>query len=134
MFPPNARILVIDDMKTMRMVMKKSLKQLGYQNISEADDGETAWPMIEQAVSSGEPFDLVLSDWNMPKMQGVDLLKKVRANPKTATLPFILVTAESEKDQVQDALKSGVSHYVVKPFTTDVIEQRLKAVYAKVAA
>jgi two-component system, chemotaxis family, chemotaxis protein CheY len=133
MFPANTRILVVDDMKTMRLVMKKSLTQLGFTSIAEADDGETAWPMIQQAAGSGQPFQLILSDWNMPKMKGLDLLKLVRGHETLKVTPFILVTAESEGDQVKLALTSGVSHYIVKPFTADTLAERLKAVYAKIS-
>ena len=78
MYAPETKILVIDDMKTMRMVMKKCLKELGFTNLAEADDGETAWPLIDQEASAGTPFQLILSDWNMPKLSGLDLLKKIR--------------------------------------------------------
>jgi two-component system chemotaxis response regulator CheY len=134
MFPSNTRILVIDDMKTMRLVMKKSLTGLGFTTIAEADDGETAWPMIQQAASSGSPYQLILSDWNMPKMKGLELLKLVRTADNLKHTPFILVTAESEGDQVKLALTSGVSHYIVKPFTAETLQERLKTVFAKTVA
>src|SRR4051794_24416173 len=109
MFDKNAKILIVDDMKTMRMVLRKALKDLGFEDIAEADDGATAWPLIEQAVSAGQPFDVILSDWNMPKMQGVELLKKVRSHPRILSMPFVMVTAESEKSQVLEAAQSGVT-------------------------
>lgn len=131
MFGKNSRILIVDDMKTMRLVLKKSLKDLGFENVSEADDGSTAWPLIEQAISAGQPFDVILSDWNMPKMQGIDLLKKVRSHPAIATMPFVLVTAESEKSQVMEAAQRGVTGFVMKPFTTESLQQRLADAHKK---
>jgi two-component system chemotaxis response regulator CheY len=133
MFPANTKILIIDDMKTMRMVMKKALSSNGFTDISEADDGETAWPMIQQAVGSGQPFELILSDWNMPKMKGLDLLKLVRGDDRVRTTPFVLVTAESEAEQVKVAISLGVSQYVVKPFTAEIISEKLKSVFARKA-
>ena len=134
MFSPDTSILIIDDMKTMRMVMKKALKELGFTTVAEADDGVTAWPMIEQAAAGGKPYELILSDWNMPQMQGIDLLKKVRADQRFAKTPFLLVTAESEKSQVMEAIKLGVSNYVVKPFNADQLREKLETVHAKLAA
>ena len=131
MFKSNTRILVVDDMKTMRLFVKKALKQLGFENFEEADDGETAYPKIEEAINSGSPFQLVLSDWNMPNMSGLDLLKKVKENPAMAGLPFILVTAESEASQVKVAIEAGVSNYIVKPFSADKLKGVLEQVYAR---
>ena len=134
MFPANTKILVVDDMKTMRMVMKKILVELGFSNIVEADDGSTAWIAIEEANNSGQPFGVILSDWNMPKMQGIELLQKVRSHPKMSNTPFLLVTAESEKDQVVSAVKAGVSNYIIKPFTKDTVREKLLAVYNKITS
>lgn len=134
MFPPNTKILVVDDMKTMRLVMKKALTANGFTDITEADDGETAWPIIQQAANSGQPFQLILSDWNMPKMKGLELLKLVRNDEKMRAVPFILVTAESEGEQVKTAITSGVSQYVVKPFTAEIIMEKLKSVFARKAS
>lgn len=134
MFPNNTRILVVDDMKTMRLVMKKALTTLGFSDITEADDGETAWPMIQQAAINGTPFQLILSDWNMPKMKGLDLLKMVRGQDNIKSVPFILVTAESESEQVKVAISHGVSQYVVKPFTAQALSEKLASVVAKKAS
>lgn len=131
MLEKKCKILIVDDMKTMRMALKKCFKELEFENITEADDGETAWPKIEEAVANGEPFDLICSDWNMPKMQGIDLLRKVRGHGKIKTTPFILVTAESDKSQVLEALKEGVSSYLTKPFTTASLSEKIGAVVKK---
>jgi len=132
MFPKNCKILIIDDMKTMRMVMKKHLKTIGFADITEADDGATAWPLIEMAASGGAPFQLILSDWNMPQMQGIDLLKKVRAHNSLKKSPFIMVTAETEKTQIMEAIKAGVSNYLMKPFTVESLTERLEQTYKKI--
>ncbi len=129
MFAADTKILVVDDMMTMRKIVKKTLMEMGYKNLTEADDGETAWPLIEAAAATGEAFQLILSDWNMPKLKGIDLLRKVRALEAVKTTPFLLLTAESEKSQVVEAIKAGVSNYVTKPFTPDTLREKLKAVY-----
>ena len=116
MFDLKSRILVVDDMLTMRKLVGKVLKEIGFTDITEAADGALAWTAISTAAA---PFDLVVSDWNMPNCSGLDLLKRVRADAKFAKLPFILVTAEAEQHQIVDAIKAGVSSYVVKPFTPD---------------
>jgi two-component system chemotaxis response regulator CheY len=131
MFPANTKILVIDDFKTMRKVVMNALGQLGLKNIVEADDAADALPMIEAAAASPEPFGLIVSDWNMPKMKGIELLAKVRANPATAKLPFVLVTAEAETSNITEAIKLGVSNYIVKPFTMAGFSEKITAVYKK---
>lgn len=127
MFPPETNILVVDDMLTMRKLVVKSLKELGFQNFQEASNGSEAY----EKISAGNNFGLIISDWNMPQSTGLDLLKRVRAEAKTASVPFIMVTAEAEKSQIVEAVQAGVSNYVVKPFTTDTLKQKLEAVAAK---
>lgn len=131
MMDKKCKILIVDDMKTMRMALKKCFRDLGYENMTEADDGASAWPKLEEAISNGEPFDLICSDWNMPVMQGIDLLRKVRGHAKIQSTPFILVTAESDKSQVLEALKAGVSNYLTKPFTAASLSEKINAVAAK---
>jgi len=131
MFSPKTRVLIVDDMKTMRLFVKKMLTEFGLKDITEADDGSSAWPLIEASFSAQNPFKLIISDWNMPQMTGIELLKKVRASPNTKDIPFILVTAETEKDQVMEAIKSGVSSYVSKPFTIDTLKEKLEMVHKK---
>jgi two-component system chemotaxis response regulator CheY len=131
MFPPNTKFLVIDDFATMRKIIRKILTELGYSHVEEADDGATAWPLIQQAHEKGEPFQFVISDWNMPKMLGIDLLRTCKADPRFVNLPFMLVTAESEQKQILEAAKAGVSDYVVKPFNAATLKQKLERVYAK---
>ena len=117
------KVLIVDDFATMRRILKNILKQLGFKNLVEADDGTTAWEVLEE-----QSIDLIISDWNMPKMTGLELLKKVRADAKYKTAPFLMVTAEAQKQNVIEAVQAGVSNYVVKPFTAEAISDKLKKI------
>ena len=117
------KVLIVDDFATMRRILKNILKQLGFKNLVEADDGTTAWDVLES-----QDIDLIISDWNMPKMTGLELLKKVRASSKYKTAPFLMVTAEAQKQNVIEAVQAGVSNYVVKPFTAEAISDKLKKI------
>ncbi|MFH1624591.1 MAG: chemotaxis response regulator CheY [Pseudomonadota bacterium] len=114
------RILIVDDFSTMRRIMRNLLRQLGYVNILEADDGNAALAKLKK-----EDIDFVISDWNMPRMSGLDLLKGVRGDEKLKNIPFLMVTAESEKDKIVEAVKAGVSNYIVKPFTAEILKQKI---------
>lgn len=131
MFPLEIRILVVDDMPSIRDMVKNQLRMMGYKNVTEAEDGEMAWEILTKKYEEGYPFHLVVSDWNMPKMKGVDLLKKVRANEDYKSVPFILLTSEAERDQVTEAVMAGVSQYIVKPFSPKAFEDKLKAAWTK---
>ncbi len=131
MFNPNTPVLVVDDMSTMRKIVSKILRDLGFTNITEAADGTLAWEAITKAPA---PFGLIISDWNMPNCSGLDLLKKVRSDKNVAKTPFVLVTAEAEQHQVAEAVKSGVDQYVVKPFSKDALQAKLEMVHKKYAA
>ena len=122
----NMNVLVVDDFATMRRIIKNVLKQIGFTKILEADDGTTALAVLKK-----NEVDLIISDWNMPKMTGLDLLKKVRGEESTKKIPFLMVTAEAQKDNVLQAVQAGVSNYVVKPFTADAIKEKLTQVFAK---
>jgi two-component system chemotaxis response regulator CheY len=122
---PNARILIVDDFPTMRKIVRGVLKQIGYSNIEEAEDGVQAYEKLEK-----EQFDFVVSDWNMPNMTGLELLKAVRANPKTKQIPFLMVTAEADKENIVEAVKSGVSNYVVKPFNAGTLKEKIEKIFA----
>ncbi|MGD9731955.1 MAG: chemotaxis response regulator CheY [Desulfamplus sp.] len=117
------KILIVDDFATMRRILKNILKQLGFKNLLEADDGTTAMETLEK-----NDIDLVISDWNMPKMTGLELLKWVRGNKKYAKTPFLMVTAEAQKQNVIEAVQAGVSNYIVKPFTAEAISEKLKKI------
>lgn len=131
MFPPETRILVIDDMPSIRDLVKSQLKAMGYKNIHEAADGEEGLKILVQHNTSGQPIQLVISDWNMPKMKGLELLKQVRSVSEWQNLPFVLLTSESEREQVTEAVLAGVSQYIVKPFAAKVFEEKLKTVWTK---
>jgi two-component system chemotaxis response regulator CheY len=131
MFDLSTRILVVDDMLTMRKLVGKVCKDIGFTDITEAADGNLAWQALNAA---SPPIGLIISDWNMPNCSGIDLLRKIRSDAKYGKLPFILVTAEAEQSQIIEAVKAGVSNYVVKPFTADVLKQKLEQVHTKLNA
>jgi two-component system chemotaxis response regulator CheY len=120
----NMKILVVDDFATMRRIVKNILIQLGFKNITEADDGTTAIKVLQQ-----EKVDLIISDWNMPKMTGLEFLKEVRAEPSWAKTPFIMVTAEAQQDNIILAVKARVSQYIVKPFTADTLSEKIQKIF-----
>ncbi len=131
MFAPNTKFLVVDDFATMRKIIKKVLTELGYTNIEEADDGKPAFQKLQEAQTAGAPFQFVISDWNMPGMTGIDLLKSCKADPNLKAIPFMLITAESEQKNIVEAAKAGVSDYVVKPFNAPTLKGKLEKIYAK---
>lgn len=118
------KILVVDDFSTMRRIVKGSLKQLGFENIIEAEDGRIAFQALQK-----ENFGLIISDWIMPNMTGIELLKSVRADDKLKNIPFIMVTAEGNKEKVLEAVKAGVSNYIVKPFTPQTLQEKLERIF-----
>ncbi len=123
------KILIVDDFSTMRRIVKNLLRDLGFTNTSEADDGLTALPMLQ-----GGKYDFLVTDWNMPGMQGIDLLKAVRADPELASLPVLMVTAESKKDQIVEAAQAGVNGYVVKPFTAATLKEKIDKIFERIEA
>ena len=125
----NMKILIVDDFSTMRRIIKNLLRDLGFTNTAEADDGTTALPMLQ----SGN-FELLVTDWNMPGMQGIDLLRAVRADPKLAHLPVLMVTAEQKKEQIIEAAKAGVNGYIVKPFTAATLKEKLEKIFERIEA
>jgi two-component system chemotaxis response regulator CheY len=130
MFPKDTKILIVDDLLTMRKVIQKCLSDNGLRNVMAADDGVTGWQAVERAIEAGQPFQLILSDWNMPIMNGTDFLKKARAHPVMKDVPFIIVTTEDEKAWGDASLKAGASSHLVKPFSTFSVTEKLKSVYA----
>lgn len=128
MFGPDTRLLIVDDMTTMRKLVGKACRNLGLSAITEAADGQIAWQILNDPESK---IQLVISDWNMPNCSGLDLLKRVRKDSRFKNLPFLLLTAESEESQVKEAILSGVDNYITKPFTAEILEQKLAAVYKR---
>ncbi|PIZ31074.1 MAG: response regulator [Alphaproteobacteria bacterium CG_4_10_14_0_8_um_filter_53_9] len=116
----NMRILVVDDFQTMRRIIINLLRQLGFTNMIEADDGTTGWEKVQ-----AEKIDLIISDWNMPKMTGIDFLKHVRSSEDHKKIPFIMVTAEGKRENVITAVQAGVSNYIVKPFNAMTLKEKL---------
>ena len=120
------KILVVDDFSTMRRIIKNLLKDLGFANIQEADDGNTALPMLQQG-----DFDFVITDWNMPGMQGIDLLRAIRADANLKHIPVLMVTAEAKKEQIVAAAQAGVNGYVIKPFTAATLKEKLVKIFER---
>lgn len=131
MFDLKTRILVVDDMLTMRKLVIKICKEIGFTDFTEAGDGAKAW---EALTTANPPIQLIISDWNMPNCTGLEFLKRVRADATFKNLPFMLVTAETEQMQILEAVKAGVSNYVVKPFTPGILRGKMEAIHRKLAA
>ena len=121
----NMKVLIVDDFATMRRILKNIMKQIGFSNLTEAENGKNALKILK-----GETIDLVLCDWNMPEMPGIDLLNAVRGDDQLKKTPFVMVTAEAQKENILEAVKAGVSSYIVKPFTAETVEEKLKKVFA----
>ncbi|MDX1451890.1 MAG: chemotaxis response regulator CheY [Oleiphilaceae bacterium] len=121
------KILVVDDFSTMRRIIKNLLRDLGFTNTDEADDGNSALPMLQ----SGK-YDFLITDWNMPGMTGIDLLRNVRADENLKTLPVLMVTAEAKRDQIVAAAQAGVNGYVVKPFTAAVLKEKIEKIFERI--
>ncbi len=122
------KILVVDDFSTMRRIVKNLLKELGFNYFDEADDGATAWPMVQTG-----KYDFIVSDWNMPQMTGLQLLKNVRADEKLKDTPFLLITAEAKRSQILEAAQAGVDGYIVKPFTAATLNEKIQKIFERVA-
>lgn len=120
------KILVVDDFSTMRRIIKNLLRDLGLNNVQEADDGQTALPILK----TGQ-IEFLITDWNMPGMTGIDLLKEVRADPNLSHLPVLMVTAEAKREQIIAAAQAGVNGYVVKPFTAAVLKEKIDKIFER---
>ena len=123
----NLKFLVVDDFSTMRRIVRNLLKELGYTNVEEAEDGAVAL----QKLKAGGNFQFVVTDWNMPNMTGIELLKNIRADPELKALPVLMITAEAKKENIIEAAQSGASGYIVKPFTAAVLEEKLNKIFEK---
>lgn len=121
------KILVVDDFSTMRRIIKNLLRDLGFNNTDEADDGNTGLPKLQ----SGN-YDFLVTDWNMPGMTGIDLLKAVRADERLKTLPVLMVTAEAKKEQIVLAAQEGVNGYIVKPFTAQTLKEKIDKIFERI--
>jgi len=121
---PNMKILVVDDMTTMRRIVKNILKQLGFTNVEEAENGQEGLQKLR-----AEPFGFVVSDWNMPVMTGIDMLRAIRADEKLKAIPVLMVTAEAQQANLVEAVQAGVSNYIVKPFTAETMQEKLQKIF-----
>ncbi len=124
----NMKILIVDDFSTMRRIIKNLLRDLGFTNTQEADDGQTALPMLKNG-----DFDFLVTDWNMPGMTGIELLRHVRADERLSALPVLMVTAEAKREQIVEAAQSGVNGYVVKPFTAQALKEKIEKIFERVS-
>lgn len=129
MADPKMKFLVVDDFSTMRRIVRGLLKELGFVNVDEAEDGVAALAKLRS-----ESFDFVVSDWNMPNMTGIDLLKAIRADAALAHLPVLMVTAEAKKENIIEAAKAGANGYVVKPFTSATLDEKLNKIFKTMGA
>ncbi len=122
------KILIVDDFSTMRRIIKNLLRDLGFTNTFEADDGHTALPLLKNG-----DFEFVVTDWNMPIMEGIDLLKEIRKDPKLKHLPVLMVTAEAKREQIIEAAQAGVNGYIIKPFTAGTLKEKLDKIFERLA-
>jgi len=120
------KILIVDDFLTMRKIVRSLFERMGFNKLAEAEDGTDALVKLK-----GSSFDFIVSDWNMPKMMGLDLLKAVRSDDQLKQIPFLMITAESQRENIIQAVQAGVSNYVVKPFNQEVIEKKLIQIFTK---
>jgi len=126
---PNTKFLVVDDFSTMRRIVRNLLKELGYTNVDEAEDGVQALHKLRS-----DQFDFVVSDWNMPNMDGLTMLQEIRKDPSLAKLPVLMVTAEAKKENIVAAAQAGANGYVVKPFTAATLDEKLAKIFEKMDA
>jgi len=120
----NMKVLIVDDFATMRRIVRNILKQIGFTNMIEADNGKAALKVLEK-----ENIDLIMCDWNMPEMPGIDLLKTLKSDDELKKIPFVMVTAEAQKDNIIEAVKAGVSSYIVKPFNAETVSEKLNIIF-----
>ena len=123
---PNMKILVVDDMSTMRRIVKNILKQLGFSNMEEAENGQEALQKLR-----ADTFGFVVSDWNMPVMPGIEMLRAIRADEKLKHIPVLMVTAEAQKENLIEAIQAGVNNYIVKPFTAETMQEKIGKIFNK---
>lgn len=122
------KILLVDDFATIRMVVKLELGRMGYRAVDEAEDGMTALSMVEFAVESGEPYSMIICDWDMPEMTGLEFLQRIRADVTLGNVPFLMVTGDSQLESAQRALNAGATDYLVKPISPDALAKKMQKI------
>ena len=124
--PTDINVLIVDDMAAMRKILRTLLSQLGFKNVDEAEDGKQAFDKLRQDPGK---YDLVITDWNMPNMTGIELVQAIRNDGNLKHLPVLMVTAEAKKENVLMAIKAGVNNYIVKPFTAETLKEKIEAIF-----
>ena len=131
MFSPNTRVLVVDDMSVMRLLVASLLKGLGFTHVVEATDGSDAWKKFTQAEQNGAPFQLVISDWNMPRLKGIDLVRRIRQSPTLGATPFVMLTAENDQASLAESTAAGVTAHLAKPFNEALFREKIAEAFEK---
>lgn len=131
MYPADTKIMIVDDMTGLRQLLKGQLKLLGFSQFVESENGEQAYTLLRTEFGTSKPVGLLISDWNMPRVSGMEFLQRVRADKRFENLPFLMVTAEGELKQVVAAIQAGVSEYMVKPFSPDTLKRKMISVWNK---
>ena len=130
----HVKILVVDDFEMVRVMLINALGDLGFDNIDQAEDGQMAMTLLSQAYESGEPYSIVFCDWSMPEMTGIEVLETCRASDEFKTLPFVMVTAESEQESVVRAIKAGATDYLIKPISPELLEKKVHKIISKISS
>lgn len=131
MLHSNLKILLVEDAEITRRIVREMLEQNGYSQIHEASNGAEAWGVLQRAIEVMHPFQLVIADWSMPQMTGIDLLRKLQSAEEYRRTPFILLTSHNEKTKVMEAIRAGVGHYLVKPFSADALQKKMREALSK---
>jgi len=125
------KILLVDHVTAMRGAAKNMLTQVGFKNVKECDNGEDALALIEEGIQTNEKYEFIISEWSLPKLTGEELLKKIRSNPSTKDLPFLLVTGDAEQQTIMNAIKAGADNFIVKPFSSQTLQEKIGAIHQK---
>lgn len=133
MFKGNTKFLIVDDYRSMRKIIKNTLSEIGYNNTIEASDGLHAYEKLVEATTRRAPIEFIICDWNMPKMLGIDFLKKCKSEKIYADIPFIFVTAENDQQKIVEAVKAGVTDFVIKPFSPAILKSKFESYFKKIA-
>ncbi|MFZ4714486.1 MAG: response regulator [Bacteriovoracaceae bacterium] len=131
MLKANMKILLVDDVSTMRKMIKGHLQQMGFTNVSEAEDGEPAWKLIQEGIEKKQPYEFIISDWDMPGLNGLELVKNIRSFEPTKKLPFLMITADADQTTVVTAVKAGVNNFIIKPFSVATLKEKIDKIFNK---